>query len=87
MISKSLLFVNSPEIAVQPTTILILQIFRDVPSSATSPTNLQLDLTQRRSIASKAPSCSERPLTLFHTPTNSQKGEHNRSFASKVATL
>uniref|UniRef100_H2SU89 Rho GTPase-activating protein 26 n=1 Tax=Takifugu rubripes TaxID=31033 RepID=H2SU89_TAKRU len=52
------------------------KIFRDVPSSATSPTNLLLDLTRRRSIASKAPSCSERPLTLFHTPTNSQKDYH-----------
>ncbi|XP_003970809.1 rho GTPase-activating protein 26 isoform X1 [Takifugu rubripes] len=58
------------------------KIFRDVPSSATSPTNLLLDLTRRRSIASKAPSCSERPLTLFHTPTNSQKGEKTDSVAN-----
>uniref|UniRef100_A0A667Y5T3 Rho GTPase-activating protein 26 n=1 Tax=Myripristis murdjan TaxID=586833 RepID=A0A667Y5T3_9TELE len=37
-------------------------------------TNLQLNLSRRRSTESKAPSCSERPLTLFHTPTHSQKG-------------
>uniref|UniRef100_A0A3Q2E0C9 Rho GTPase-activating protein 26 n=1 Tax=Cyprinodon variegatus TaxID=28743 RepID=A0A3Q2E0C9_CYPVA len=29
----------------------------------------------RTSTDSKPPSCSERPLTLFHTPTHSQKGE------------
>uniref|UniRef100_A0A674NBX8 Rho GTPase activating protein 26 n=1 Tax=Takifugu rubripes TaxID=31033 RepID=A0A674NBX8_TAKRU len=63
------------------------KIFRDVPSSATSPTNLLLDLTRRRSIASKAPSCSERPLTLFHTPTNSQKGEHNHIVGKKARAL
>uniref|UniRef100_A0A7N8YG47 Rho GTPase-activating protein 26 n=1 Tax=Mastacembelus armatus TaxID=205130 RepID=A0A7N8YG47_9TELE len=48
-------------------------IFRDVPSSAASLTNL----SRRKSIESKAPSCSERPLTLFHTPTHSLKGEMN----------
>uniref|UniRef100_A0AAQ5X5R5 Rho GTPase-activating protein 26 n=1 Tax=Amphiprion ocellaris TaxID=80972 RepID=A0AAQ5X5R5_AMPOC len=37
--------------------------------------NMQLNLSRRRSAESKAPSCSERPLTLFHTPTHSQKGE------------
>uniref|UniRef100_A0A8C7Q298 Rho GTPase-activating protein 26 n=1 Tax=Oncorhynchus mykiss TaxID=8022 RepID=A0A8C7Q298_ONCMY len=44
------------------------------------PANLQLNLQPRRKSAeSKAPSCSERPLTLFHTPTHTQKGrqEHN----------
>uniref|UniRef100_A0A673YZH3 Rho GTPase-activating protein 26 n=1 Tax=Salmo trutta TaxID=8032 RepID=A0A673YZH3_SALTR len=44
------------------------------------PANLQLNLQPRRkSTESKAPSCSERPLTLFHTPTHTQKGrqEHN----------
>uniref|UniRef100_A0A8C4EDQ6 Rho GTPase-activating protein 26 n=1 Tax=Dicentrarchus labrax TaxID=13489 RepID=A0A8C4EDQ6_DICLA len=38
-------------------------------------TNMQLNLPRRRSTESKAPSCSERPLTLFHTPTHSQKSE------------
>uniref|UniRef100_A0A3Q3WKJ2 Rho GTPase-activating protein 26 n=1 Tax=Mola mola TaxID=94237 RepID=A0A3Q3WKJ2_MOLML len=50
------------------------KIFSDVPSSAAGPTNAQLT-SRRRSTESKAPSCSERPLTLFHTPTHSQKGE------------
>lgn len=57
--------------------VLSVQIFRDVPSSAGGLTNMQLNLPRRRSTESKAPSCSERPLTLFHTPTHSQKGELN----------
>uniref|UniRef100_A0A671U945 Rho GTPase-activating protein 26 n=1 Tax=Sparus aurata TaxID=8175 RepID=A0A671U945_SPAAU len=51
------------------------KIFRDMPSSASGPTNMQLNLPRRRSAEVKAPSCSERPLTLFHTPTHSQKAE------------
>uniref|UniRef100_A0A3B5A6S6 Rho GTPase-activating protein 26 n=1 Tax=Stegastes partitus TaxID=144197 RepID=A0A3B5A6S6_9TELE len=51
------------------------RIFRDVPNSAGGSANMQLNLSRRRSAESKAPSCSERPLTLFHTPTHSQKGE------------
>uniref|UniRef100_A0A8D0APA8 Rho GTPase-activating protein 26 n=1 Tax=Sander lucioperca TaxID=283035 RepID=A0A8D0APA8_SANLU len=53
------------------------KIFRDVPISVGVPTNMQLNLSRRTSTESKAPSCSERPLTLFHTPTHSQKGELN----------
>uniref|UniRef100_A0A8C6W0G9 Rho GTPase-activating protein 26 n=1 Tax=Nothobranchius furzeri TaxID=105023 RepID=A0A8C6W0G9_NOTFU len=49
------------------------KIFRDVPNSSGSSTNMQLNLSRRRSTQNKAPSCSERPLTLFHTPTHSQK--------------
>lgn len=60
-----------------PSFVLFVQIFRDVPSSASGPTNMQLNLPRRRSTEAKAPSCSERPLTLFHTPTHSQKGELN----------
>lgn len=56
--------------------VIFVQIFRDMPSSASGPTNMQLNLPRRRSAEVKAPSCSERPLTLFHTPTHSQKGEH-----------
>uniref|UniRef100_A0A8D3DLM5 Rho GTPase-activating protein 26 n=1 Tax=Scophthalmus maximus TaxID=52904 RepID=A0A8D3DLM5_SCOMX len=37
--------------------------------------NPQLNMSRRKSTDSKGPSCSERPLTLFHTPTHSQKGE------------
>uniref|UniRef100_A0A665UK95 Rho GTPase-activating protein 26 n=1 Tax=Echeneis naucrates TaxID=173247 RepID=A0A665UK95_ECHNA len=54
------------------------RIFRDVPSSAGGSTNPQLNLSRRKSTESKAPSCSERPLTLFHTPTHSQKGQLNQ---------
>ncbi|KAK5858818.1 hypothetical protein PBY51_002933 [Eleginops maclovinus] len=53
------------------------KIFRDVPTSA-CPTNM-LNLSRRKSTESKAPSCSERPLTLFHTPTHSVKGEKKNS--------
>uniref|UniRef100_A0A672R689 Rho GTPase-activating protein 26 n=1 Tax=Sinocyclocheilus grahami TaxID=75366 RepID=A0A672R689_SINGR len=35
--------------------------------------NSQLNLPRRRSTDSKAPSCSERPLTLFHNPSFSEK--------------
>ena len=63
-------------------TVLLAQIFRDVPSSAAGSTNLQLNLSRRKSTDSKAPSCSERPLTLFHTPTHSQKGELNNLICS-----
>ncbi|XP_034033937.1 rho GTPase-activating protein 26-like isoform X2 [Thalassophryne amazonica] len=55
------------------------RLFRDVPTSAASSTNSQLNLSRRRSNESKVPSCSERPLTLFHTPTHSQKGEKRNS--------
>uniref|UniRef100_A0A672FUF8 Uncharacterized protein n=1 Tax=Salarias fasciatus TaxID=181472 RepID=A0A672FUF8_SALFA len=54
------------------------RIFRDAPNSAGSSANTQLNQSRRRSTESKAPSCSERPLTLFHTPTHSQKGELKR---------
>ncbi|KAJ4930252.1 hypothetical protein JOQ06_019258 [Pogonophryne albipinna] len=58
------------------------KIFRDVPTPASGPTNMQLNLSRRRSTESKAPSCSERPLTLFHTPTHSVKGEKKNSIAN-----
>uniref|UniRef100_A0AAX7TDD8 Rho GTPase-activating protein 26 n=1 Tax=Astatotilapia calliptera TaxID=8154 RepID=A0AAX7TDD8_ASTCA len=50
------------------------RIFRDMPNSSLS--NTQLKTPRRRSTDSKTPSCSERPLTLFHTPTHSHKGNH-----------
>uniref|UniRef100_A0AAX7T0I5 Rho GTPase-activating protein 26 n=1 Tax=Astatotilapia calliptera TaxID=8154 RepID=A0AAX7T0I5_ASTCA len=49
------------------------RIFRDMPNSSLS--NTQLKTPRRRSTDSKTPSCSERPLTLFHTPTHSHKGK------------
>uniref|UniRef100_A0A669FC52 Rho GTPase-activating protein 26 n=1 Tax=Oreochromis niloticus TaxID=8128 RepID=A0A669FC52_ORENI len=50
------------------------RIFRDMPNSSLS--NTQLNTPRRRSTDSKTPSCSERPLTLFHTPTHSHKVLH-----------
>uniref|UniRef100_A0A8C7YEU9 Rho GTPase activating protein 26 n=1 Tax=Oryzias sinensis TaxID=183150 RepID=A0A8C7YEU9_9TELE len=50
------------------------RIFQHVPNSADGPNNMLSNQSRRRSTESKAPSCSERPLTLFHTPTHSQKG-------------
>uniref|UniRef100_A0AAY5F0K4 Rho GTPase-activating protein 26 n=1 Tax=Electrophorus electricus TaxID=8005 RepID=A0AAY5F0K4_ELEEL len=38
----------------------------------------QLSLPRRRSAETRAPSCSERPLTLFHTPTHSDKDKGER---------
>uniref|UniRef100_A0AAY5L684 Rho GTPase-activating protein 26 n=1 Tax=Esox lucius TaxID=8010 RepID=A0AAY5L684_ESOLU len=52
------------------------RIFKDMPVLGGGSANLQLNLQpRRRSMENKAPSCSERPLTLFHTPTHSQKGD------------
>uniref|UniRef100_A0A3P8VZS2 Rho GTPase-activating protein 26 n=1 Tax=Cynoglossus semilaevis TaxID=244447 RepID=A0A3P8VZS2_CYNSE len=49
------------------------KIFKDVPNSVGGSTNMQLNLSRRKSTETKAPSCCERPLTLFPTPTHSQK--------------
>ncbi|XP_051960640.1 rho GTPase-activating protein 26-like isoform X2 [Xyrauchen texanus] len=49
------------------------RIFKDVPVSGGGQGNIQLNLPRRRSADSKAPSCSERPLTLFNTPTFTEK--------------
>ncbi|RVE64096.1 hypothetical protein OJAV_G00142810 [Oryzias javanicus] len=57
------------------------RIFLDIPNSAGGPNNTQSNQSRRRSTENKAPSCSERPLTLFHTPTHSQKGEKRNSVA------
>ncbi|XP_040006645.1 rho GTPase-activating protein 26-like [Xiphias gladius] len=62
------------------------RIFRDVPSSAGGFSNLQLNPSRRKSTESKAPSCSERPLTLFHTPTHSQKGEKRNSVVNATVS-
>ncbi|XP_016347609.1 rho GTPase-activating protein 26-like [Sinocyclocheilus anshuiensis] len=49
------------------------RIFKDMPVSGGGQGNSQLNLPRRRSADSNAPSCSERPLTLFHTPSFSEK--------------
>ncbi|XP_008331066.1 rho GTPase-activating protein 26 [Cynoglossus semilaevis] len=60
------------------------KIFKDVPNSVGGSTNMQLNLSRRKSTETKAPSCCERPLTLFPTPTHSQKGEKRNSIANPV---
>ncbi|XP_068186915.1 rho GTPase-activating protein 26-like isoform X2 [Antennarius striatus] len=64
------------------------RIFREIPSSIGGSTNAELNHPRRRSTENRVPSCSERPLTLFHTPTHSQKGEKKNSlFNSIIADL
>ncbi|XP_076024549.1 rho GTPase-activating protein 26-like [Genypterus blacodes] len=60
------------------------RIFRESPAVVGGSSNM-LNLSRRRSTESKAPSCSERPLTLFHTPTHSQKGEKRNSVMNATA--
>ncbi|XP_067085212.1 rho GTPase-activating protein 26-like isoform X3 [Osmerus mordax] len=55
------------------------RIFRDTPGVGGGQAPQQVDPTRRRSGESKAASCSERPLTLFHTPTHSKKVEKRNS--------
>ncbi|XP_075622896.1 rho GTPase-activating protein 26 isoform X6 [Balearica regulorum gibbericeps] len=47
------------------------KIFNTVPE--TPPSNSQLLLSRKKSMDSKPPSCSERPLTLFHTAQPNEK--------------
>ncbi|XP_053334519.1 rho GTPase-activating protein 26-like isoform X2 [Clarias gariepinus] len=49
------------------------RIFKEIPVSGAGQSGSQTNICRRRSSESKAPSCSERPLTLFHTPTHSEK--------------
>ncbi|XP_077403141.1 rho GTPase-activating protein 26-like [Vanacampus margaritifer] len=58
------------------------RMFKDAPSAAGGFTNSQLKHSRRKSEESKAPSCIERPLTLFQTPTHSLKGEKRNSVVS-----
>ncbi|KAM6356656.1 rho GTPase-activating protein 26 isoform 3-T3 [Alca torda] len=53
------------------------KIFNTVPE--TPPSNSQLLLSRKKSMDSKPPSCSERPLTLFHTPQPNEKQENRNS--------
>uniref|UniRef100_A0A8D2L5T7 Rho GTPase-activating protein 26 n=1 Tax=Varanus komodoensis TaxID=61221 RepID=A0A8D2L5T7_VARKO len=53
------------------------KIFNTVPDTPQS--NSQLLLSRKRSTDSKPPSCSERPLTLFHTVQPSEKQENRNS--------
>ncbi|XP_038006419.1 rho GTPase-activating protein 26 isoform X3 [Motacilla alba alba] len=53
------------------------KIFNTVPEAPAS--NSQLLLSRKKSTESKPPSCSERPLTLFHTAQPSEKQENRNS--------
>ncbi|XP_068015113.1 rho GTPase-activating protein 26 isoform X1 [Melanerpes formicivorus] len=53
------------------------KIFNTVPD--TPAPNSQLLLSRKKSTDSKPPSCSERPLTLFHTPQGNEKQENRNS--------
>ncbi|XP_020661977.2 rho GTPase-activating protein 26 isoform X1 [Pogona vitticeps] len=53
------------------------KIFNTIPDTLQS--NSQLLLSRKRSTDSKPPSCSERPLTLFHTVQSSEKQENRNS--------
>ncbi|XP_060127674.1 rho GTPase-activating protein 26 isoform X1 [Zootoca vivipara] len=53
------------------------KIFNTVPDTPQS--NSQLLLSRKKSTDSKPPSCSERPLTLFHTVQPSEKQENRNS--------
>ncbi|KAM6056584.1 rho GTPase-activating protein 26 isoform 2-T2 [Chlamydotis macqueenii] len=53
------------------------KIFNTVPETPLS--NSQLLLSRKKSTDSKPPSCSERPLTLFHTAQPNEKQENRNS--------
>ncbi|EHH54614.1 hypothetical protein EGM_15493, partial [Macaca fascicularis] len=53
------------------------KIFNTVPNMPL--TNAQLHLSRKKSSDSKPPSCSERPLTLFHTVQSTEKQEQRNS--------
>ncbi|KAM7042264.1 rho GTPase-activating protein 26 isoform 2-T2 [Acridotheres tristis] len=53
------------------------KIFNTVPEAPAS--NSQLLLSRKKSAESKPPSCSERPLTLFHTAQPAEKQENRNS--------
>ncbi|KAM8972881.1 rho GTPase-activating protein 26 isoform 2-T2 [Pelodytes ibericus] len=50
-------------------------------------TNSQLHLSRKRSTDSKPPSCSERPLTLFHTTHSTEKEEKRNSETSSAESV
>ncbi|XP_053573135.1 rho GTPase-activating protein 26 isoform X1 [Bombina bombina] len=61
------------------------KMFSTVPEMP--PTNSQLHLSRKRSTDSKPPSCSERPLTLFHTTHSTEKEEKRNSVNSSAESV
>ncbi|KAJ8777233.1 hypothetical protein J1605_014616 [Eschrichtius robustus] len=57
--------------------VTVIMIFNTVPDAPL--TNAQLHLSRKKSSDSKPPSCSERPLTLFHTMQSTEKQEQRNS--------
>uniref|UniRef100_G1NAP2 Rho GTPase-activating protein 26 n=1 Tax=Meleagris gallopavo TaxID=9103 RepID=G1NAP2_MELGA len=61
------------------------KIFNTVPE--TPPSNSQLLLSRKKSTDSKPPSCSERPLTLFHTAQPNEKQNRNSIINSSLESV
>ncbi|XP_030649318.1 LOW QUALITY PROTEIN: rho GTPase-activating protein 26-like [Chanos chanos] len=58
----------------------VSETISDPPVSTGGQANAPLNLaSRRRSTETKAPSCSERPLMLFQTPTHSEKDKEKRN--------
>ncbi|XP_005053765.1 PREDICTED: rho GTPase-activating protein 26 isoform X2 [Ficedula albicollis] len=60
------------------------KIFNTVPEAAA---NAQLLLSRKKSSESKPPSCSERPLTLFHTGQPGEKENRNSIINSSLESV
>ncbi|XP_066572945.1 rho GTPase-activating protein 26 isoform X2 [Amia ocellicauda] len=63
------------------------RIFSGVPSGGSAQVNSQQPLPRRRSAECKPPSCSERPLTLFHTPPPVEKEKRDSVFNSSAESI
>uniref|UniRef100_A0A8C3UNG5 Rho GTPase-activating protein 26 n=1 Tax=Catharus ustulatus TaxID=91951 RepID=A0A8C3UNG5_CATUS len=61
------------------------KIFNTVPEAPAS--NSQLLLSRKKSSESKPPSCSERPLTLFHTAQPNEKENRNSIINSSLESV
>uniref|UniRef100_A0A3B3ZB99 Uncharacterized protein n=1 Tax=Periophthalmus magnuspinnatus TaxID=409849 RepID=A0A3B3ZB99_9GOBI len=59
---------------------IVVEILIEHHEKVRPPSNSQP--SRRGSAVNRTPSCCERPLTLFHTPTHSQKSEKRNSVAS-----
>uniref|UniRef100_H3B8V0 Rho GTPase-activating protein 26 n=1 Tax=Latimeria chalumnae TaxID=7897 RepID=H3B8V0_LATCH len=63
------------------------KIFSTIPDFLPPQTNPQLNVARRRSTDCKPPSCSERPLTLFHTAPANDKPEKHNSVSSSADSI
>ncbi|XP_015204939.1 rho GTPase-activating protein 26 isoform X2 [Lepisosteus oculatus] len=63
------------------------KIFSTAPNPSTAQVNSQHPLPRRRSAECKPPSCSERPLTLFHTPPPTEKEKRDSVLNSSAESI